>query len=182
VFFQPPATRRHPGTPHIPRLSPGRHRRIWLFEHEQESGEAISQTSLYRNRASDKRTDLRLELRSKMLAEVLALPDLAQNPKLYRAFSPHSAIFTSLAGKIVRSLPVLKNHRMKRAPRPGPCARSFNCFANFDLCSSLTATSEPSSENSSPLAIAESDSTCCAGELAIEARVFDFSPAASFNC
>ena len=127
-------------------------------------------------------TDLRLELRSKMLAEVLALPDIAQNPKLYSALSTHSAIFTSLAGKIVRSLPVLKNHRMKRAPRPGPCARSFNCFANFDLCSSLTATSEPSSENSSPLAIAESDSTCCAGELAIEARVFDFSPAASFNC
>jgi len=57
VFFQPRATRRHPGTPHIPRLSPGRHRRIWLFEHEQESGEAISQTSLYRNRASDKRLD-----------------------------------------------------------------------------------------------------------------------------
>ena len=32
------------------------------------------------------------------------------------------------------------------------------------------------------VAIAESDSTCCAGALAIEARVFDFSPAASFNC
>ena len=118
-----------------------------------------------------------------MLAEVLALPDLAQNPKLYSALSTHSAIFTSLAGKIVRSLPVLKNHRMKRAPGPGPCAKSFNCFVNFDLCSSLTATSEPSSENSSPLAIAESDSTCCAGELAIEteAPIFDFSPRRFFH-
>ena len=147
-----------------------------LPTHAQQTNAAFTETEPRINGS----TDLRLELRSKMLAEVLALPDIAQNPKLYSALSTHSAIFTSLAGKIVRSLPVLKNHRMKRAPRPGPCARSFNCFANFDLCSSLTATSEPSSENSSPLATAESDSTCCAGELAIEARVFD--PAASFNC
>ena len=84
--------------------------------------------------------------------------------------STHSPIFTSLAGKIVRSLPVLKNHRMKRALGPTPCAKSFNCFASFDLCSSSTANSEPSSENSSPHAIAESDSTCCVGELTNEAE------------
>ena len=101
-----------------------------------------------------------------------------------RALSTHSAILTSLAGKIVRSLPVLKNHRMKRALGPGSCAKSFNCFVSFDLCSSLTATSEPSSENSSPLAISESDSTCSAGELAIETEepILAVSPRDSFSC
>jgi hypothetical protein len=82
--------RRHPGTPHIPRLSRGRHRRIWLFEHEQESGEAISQTQAFTETEPriNGSTDLRLELSSKMLAEVLALPDLAQNPKLWCVVHP----------------------------------------------------------------------------------------------
>ena len=42
-------------------------------------------------------------------------------------------------------------------------------IVSFDLLSSLTATSEPSSENLSPLPISESDSTCNAVEPAIEA-------------
>src|SRR5262249_3647157 len=96
----------------------------------------------------------------------------------------HSATLTSLAGNIVRSLPVLKNHRMKRALGPKPCAKSFNWFSSFDLYSSLTATSEPSSENSSPLATAESDSTCSVGELPIETEepVLAVSPRASVTC
>ncbi len=85
-----------------------------------------------------------------------------------RALSTHSATLTSLAGKIVRSPPVLKNHRMKRELGRTSCAKSFNCFVSCDLRSSLTATSEPSSENWSPLAISESESTCSALEPAIE--------------
>jgi hypothetical protein len=47
-----------------------------------------------------------------------------------------------------------------------------------------SAAREPSSENSSPLAIAESDSTCCVGELAIEteAPISALSLPASFTC
>src|SRR5262249_55498216 len=43
---------------------------------------------------------------------------------------------------------------------------------------------EPSSEKWSPLAISESDSTCCAGELAIETEepILAVSPSASFTC
>jgi hypothetical protein len=74
-----------------------------------------------------------------------------------------------LTGKIVRSPPVLKNQRMKSELGRRSWAKSFNCCVSFDLLSSLTATSEPSSENLSPLPISESDSTCNAVEPAIEA-------------
>jgi len=72
---------------------------------------------------------------------------------------------------------------MKRALGPRPCAKSFNCFANSDPCSSLTATRELSSENSSPLAITESDSTCSVGEPAIETEepIVAVSPRAAFT-
>src|SRR4029077_8039609 len=88
------------------------------------------------------------------------------------ALSTHSATLTLLAGKTVRSPPVLINHRMKRAFESRPCIDSFNCFVSCDLRSSLTATSEPSFKNWSPLAISESDSTCDAADPAIETDEF----------
>ena len=70
-----------------------------------------------------------------------------------RALSTHSIILMSLAGKIVRSLPLFKNHRMKARVGRETLRQVLNCFVSFDLRSSSTATSEPSFENWSPLAI-----------------------------
>src|ERR1700730_7913777 len=61
---------------------------------------------------------------------------------------------------MVRAFPGLKNHLMKRAFGRSSCAKPFNCLVIIDLRCSSTVTSEPSSENLSPLATIESDSTC----------------------
>jgi hypothetical protein len=62
-------------------------------------------------------------------------------------------------GQKARELPGPASLRLRPDCLPGRRLiwigiKSFNCLVNFDRCSSLTATSEPSSENSSPLAIA----------------------------
>ncbi len=73
---------------------------------------------------------------------------------------------------------------MKRALELRPWAESFSCFVSSDLRPSLIATSEPSAETWSPPAISESNSTCSAGELAIETgdAILALSPPDSFNC
>src|SRR5215471_13176830 len=80
------------------------------------------------------------------------------------ALSTHSAALVSLAGKIVRSLPLLKSHRRRRASGRGLSAEAFSRLASSDLLALSTGTSEPSSENSSPPATAESDSTASGAE------------------
>src|ERR1700730_9069792 len=65
---------------------------------------------------------------------------------------------------MVRAFPGLKNHLMKRAFGRSSCAKPFNCLVIIDLRCSSTVTSEPSSDNLSPLTTIHTDSPCEAAE------------------